>query len=137
MSHPKSTIRKKPPKQLAVIDVDRCTGCEACIEVCPVDCIDRIRPDAGATSFQRFCEINWDRCIGCKLCIRLPAKKSNPYELLVCPWDAISMVPAADLPEAVARIGGPPHYAAEHRPRLEAMARRQAESLPGSSALPG
>ena len=32
--------RKRLPKQLAVIHADNCTGCEACIEVCPVDCIE-------------------------------------------------------------------------------------------------
>ena len=29
--------RKKLPKELAVIRADNCTGCDACIEVCPVD----------------------------------------------------------------------------------------------------
>ena len=31
--------RKKLPKELAVINADNCTGCESCLEVCPVDCI--------------------------------------------------------------------------------------------------
>ena len=34
--------RKKLPKELAVIYADNCTGCEACIEVCPVDCIYKV-----------------------------------------------------------------------------------------------
>ena len=28
--------RKKLPKELAVINADNCTGCESCLEVCPV-----------------------------------------------------------------------------------------------------
>jgi len=32
-----SKARKKLPKELAVINADNCTGCDACIEVCPVD----------------------------------------------------------------------------------------------------
>ena len=35
--------RKKLPKELAVINADNCTGCEACLEVCPVDCIVKIQ----------------------------------------------------------------------------------------------
>ena len=34
--------RKKLPKELAVVRADNCTGCEACIEVCPVDCIYKV-----------------------------------------------------------------------------------------------
>ena len=36
----KQKPRKKVPKELAVINADNCTGCESCLEVCPVDCID-------------------------------------------------------------------------------------------------
>ena len=35
----KAGPRKKLPKELAVINADNCTGCESCLEVCPVDCI--------------------------------------------------------------------------------------------------
>lgn len=119
--------RKKLPKELALIHADRCTGCAACIEVCPVDCITKIDPEPWAVCPQSFCEIDWDRCIGCKLCIRIPGKRSDPYELRVCPWEAIIMVPTAELPDAVRSLGGPPEYAATNRPRLEEVAHRQAE----------
>ena len=36
------TARKKVPKTLAVINADNCTGCESCLEVCPVDCIETV-----------------------------------------------------------------------------------------------
>ena len=39
--------RKKAPAEVAVIYADHCTGCEACIEVCPVDCIEKIPQYAG------------------------------------------------------------------------------------------
>jgi ferredoxin len=43
----KQAPRKKLPKELAVINADNCTGCESCLEVCPVDCIDLVSRDRG------------------------------------------------------------------------------------------
>ena len=47
--------RKKLPKELAVVNADNCTGCEACIEVCPVDCIYKVagRGSADAADLRR------------------------------------------------------------------------------------
>ena len=61
--------RKVIPKILAVIHADGCTGCEACLEVCPVDCIYKV-PGEEHASLQTFCDIDLDRCIGCKHCAR-------------------------------------------------------------------
>ena len=36
---PAAPARKKRPRELAVIDQSGCTGCEVCLEVCPVDCM--------------------------------------------------------------------------------------------------
>jgi len=117
--------RKKLPKELAVINADNCTGCEACLEVCPVDCIIKVKQDDN--KLQSWCEIDLDRCVGCQLCVRIPGKKSNPYELKVCPWDAIEMVPTEQVPQAVAQIGGPPQYVDGNWNRLVDMAQRIAE----------
>ena len=76
--------RKKLPKELAVIRADSCTGCEACIEVCPVDCIYKVEGH-DLPSLQSFVDIDLDRCIGCKLCERW------------WPWDAIDMVPPTEI----------------------------------------
>jgi electron transport complex protein RnfB len=118
--------RKKLPKELAVIDPDRCTGCEACVEICPVDCILSVRPQP-RQPWERFCQVDWDRCIGCGLCIRIPGKRRDPYELRVCPWEAITMVPVARLPEIAERMSGPTAWDAQDRNRLREAALRQVE----------
>lgn|GEM_PF-7107823 len=89
VSHPPD---KKPPRCVAAIDVDRCTGCGACIEVCPVDCIVHLPALSLAPGMLGPCQVDQGRCIGCRLCIRLPGPKDDPYTLLVCPWQAIEMV---------------------------------------------
>lgn len=72
--------RKKAPPKLAVINQNGCTGCEACILFCPVDCIE-IVPGVEHAQFQQVVEVDLARCIGCALC----AKN--------CPWDTIDMMP--------------------------------------------
>ena len=130
---PKSNrpARKKLPKQLAVIDADKCTGCEACMEICPVDCIEKIEQYPAQPGLQAWCEVDWDRCIGCRLCIRVPGKKSESYELQVCPWEAIEMARPDELVEAVDRMGGPAHYVEANRRRLIGLAGRQVEAAQG------
>ena len=101
--------RKKLPKELAVVRADNCTGCEACIEVCPVDCIYKI-PGEDQPSLQSFVDIDLERCIGCVLCERW------------CPWDAIDMVPTPEVAEHVAQKGGPPDYVEKNGERLVSVA---------------
>ena len=106
--------RKKLPKELAVIYADNCTGCEACIEVCPVDCIYKV-PGEDMPSVQSFCDIDLDRCIGCSLCERW------------CPWDAIEMLPTPKIADSVAIKGGPPQYVERNWERLVKSAHTLAE----------
>ncbi len=73
--------KKKLPKQLAILDEDLCTGCDACVVVCPVDCIDKISDPLHSGYAMGICTIDLQVCIGCKLCAQ------------VCPWDVITMIP--------------------------------------------
>ncbi len=73
-------MAKRLPKTLAILDEDLCTGCEACVSVCPVDCIDTVAGPQFQAVMQA-CQIDLPRCIGCTLCAQ------------VCPWDVITMVP--------------------------------------------
>src|SRR5205085_10708187 len=113
--------RKKLFKELAVVNADNCTGCEACVEVCPVDCIYKVE-GIELPTLQSFVDIDLDRCIGCKLCERW------------CPWDAIDMVPTGEIAAAVAEKGGPPDYVAANQDRLVAVALTQQEAARDAAA---
>ena len=76
---PAPAARKKRPKELAVINQAGCTGCEVCLEFCPVDCIYVVAgPEYDV--HKKLVEIDLDVCIGCKLCVKY------------CPWETIEMI---------------------------------------------
>lgn len=72
--------RKKKPKTVAVINTNGCTGCEVCIDFCPVDCIDVV-PGPVHPTLNKVVVVNEDICIGCNLCAKY------------CPWETIDMLP--------------------------------------------
>ena len=80
---PPAVKAKKRPKELAVINQAGCTGCEVCIEFCPVDCMLTV-PGPEYDQHKKLVEIDLDICIGCKLCVKY------------CPWETIEMVPSAE-----------------------------------------
>ena len=94
-----NTSPKKKPKELAVI-TECCTGCAgspACVEYCPVeDCMFWV-PDEDHPPFGRI-QVDPILCIGCNKCT---SKGPDGSFLDGCPWDAIVMVPTAEVEKEV------------------------------------
>lgn len=76
---------KKGPKLLAIVHQSGCTGCEICIQGCPVDSIELVPgPIAENPTFNQTVEIDLARCIGCQNCSQ------------DCPWETITMYEQQD-----------------------------------------
>ena len=85
----KKTKKKKRPRLMAIVN-ESCTGCEACIPFCPVDCIDHEPPSDYTGAVIPPVRIRWHECIGCQNCARVRD---------VMAWNAIDMIPIDDFEE--------------------------------------
>ena len=88
----KITRKKKKPKEIAVVIPDNCTGCEACVSFCPVDCIEHTPRDTsnGINVIVPNVQVRFDECIGCKICVNVCERMA---------WDAIEMWPTDKVEE--------------------------------------
>lgn len=83
----KHLFLKKPPKRLAVVDQNGCSGCAnspACVAFCETvtvkdQVVDAIRYVSSPDAPNNLAVIEYDKCIGCALCAE------------VCPWETITM----------------------------------------------
>ncbi len=82
----RKTKKKRRPRLMAVVN-DSCTGCEACIPFCPVDCIDHEPPGTYTGAVIPPVRIRWHECIGCLICARVCDGMA---------WEAIDMIPIDD-----------------------------------------
>ena len=91
--------RKRAPKNVAVIDPDRCFGafaCSICQAACPVeDCIVEEQDANG----RWVCAVLVDKCIGCGLCVTLGNPTAPQPRDFGCPpdYDAINMMTFDDV----------------------------------------
>jgi NAD-dependent dihydropyrimidine dehydrogenase PreA subunit len=95
--------RKRAPKNVAVIDPDRCFGafaCSICQAACPVeDCIVEEQDANG----RWVCAVLVDKCIGCGLCVTLGNPTAPQPRDFGCPpdYDAINMMTFDDVVDAL------------------------------------
>ena len=80
--------KKTRPKKTAWVDEDNCTGCQACIPFCPVDCIEPVAIDKHVFPPIAPVHIRFNECIGCQICAKVCTKLT---------WDAIRMVDTDNL----------------------------------------
>jgi len=79
----KVNLKKSRPKVMAVVDEDNCTGCQACVPFCPVDCIESVPQEKYDIPIPPV-QVRFNECIGCKVCARVCTKLT---------WDAIRLMP--------------------------------------------
>jgi len=60
-----------PSRYQAVVDQEACTGCQDCVDRCPVEAIEML-PNAGSKKLKAFVDV--DKCLGCGVCaVKCPA----------------------------------------------------------------
>ena len=83
-------VKKSRPKKTAWVDEDNCTGCQACVPFCPVDCIEPVPMEKHVYPPIPPVQIRFNECIGCQVCAKVCTKLT---------WDAIRMVDTDALEE--------------------------------------
>mgnify|MGYP000344892412 CR=1 FL=1 len=86
--------KKRKPKLMAVVDEDNCTGCEACVPFCPVDCIEPVSKEKYESTPIPPVQVRFNECIGCNACFKACRQLT---------WDAIRMIPTDEF-EAIYNI---------------------------------
>jgi Pyruvate/2-oxoacid:ferredoxin oxidoreductase delta subunit len=80
---PDSAAKKRRARLIAVVNPS-CTGCEVCVDFCPVDCIDDLPPIGRVGDMIPSIRIRVEECIGCQVCAKVCDELT---------WNAIEMVP--------------------------------------------
>ncbi|MBM4223077.1 MAG: RnfABCDGE type electron transport complex subunit B [Gammaproteobacteria bacterium] len=87
LNKPQQIVIKQPSHVTALLNVDRCIGCNLCVKVCPVDAI------IGELNFEH--QVIESDCTGCGLCVP------------VCPTSCLSLTDRQeDLPSQQSNYAG-------------------------------
>jgi ferredoxin len=57
-------VNEKIAERVVYVDIANCTGCGACVEVCPTGAIRLVAGQAG-----RYAQVNQRECRGCEVCV--------------------------------------------------------------------
>ena len=82
-----STGKKSRPTKLIAVVNPSCTGCEVCVDFCPVDCIEDPGSVEDAGDVTQSIMIREEECIGCQVCAKVCDELT---------WKAIDMVPVEE-----------------------------------------
>ena len=79
--------KKGRVKNIAYVDAPSCTGCNYCVDWCPVPGCLEVKGGEQVEGVLGVCIVDESKCIGCFLCEKY------------CPYDAIKVVPEGTPPD--------------------------------------
>lgn len=88
-----------PNRYLAVVNEDKCKGCQNCLDRCPFEAIE-MRKTTSSKRYKAY--VNPDKCKGCGLCIIKCPQHVIHYEI-VRPWEYLDPPPPPS-----SAVAGPP-----------------------------
>jgi NAD-dependent dihydropyrimidine dehydrogenase PreA subunit len=54
---------------IAAVDEEACIGCQTCVDRCPFDAIEMVKPEGAGKSKKLKARIDPDACYGCGVCV--------------------------------------------------------------------
>ena len=62
-------LSSRPPRAVAVVDLENCNGCTRCFADCPFSAISMVPRSDGNEAYEQEAAVNTDRCVGCGICV--------------------------------------------------------------------